>query len=319
MVGWFTLGPTSGPNSDLLPIQRQITTSYTEAALLVVVHPDMIADPEAHTSGGRLPLSVYECVVEEENVKEDRPILDGPLDTSRLRYRYMPYSVETDETEMIAINYVAKGAGSAAALIEEEPPPSPGAAERTEKKGKRRADTREADMETNQGVKEVNTLTTEEEDQIAGITTRLNSIRMLQSRLRLMSEFLMSLPPSKLSNATNENMPDPIYLPHLRSIQALVSRLSLLTPGTDTSVRDVAGFMDASQGQSNDVTLASLLSLISHDVQSLSEMGRKFSAVEGCKNQKSKNKAAFTQNTFGGMEEQDDGGIGGYGMSHMMA
>lgn len=309
MVGWFTLCPQNGPTTELLPLHQQFTSLYNETAILVAVHAEAIASSTSSTTGGKLPLTIYESVEETEPLAEEGSMQIDGQEPHDIRFRPLPYSVETDETEMIAIDYVAKGAGSAAAVAVEAPLPSPAAVENTERKGKKRADAVEVDQEKQAATKEiVNPLTTEEEDQIAGITTRLNSVRMLQSRLRLMSQFLQSLPPSYLSDPNSQASPDSIHLPHLRNIQALLTRLSLLTPVTPGSISGEAEdpLLLASQSQSNDVALSCLLSLVSQDVQSLGEMGRKFSMVEQAKAQKIKGKGGYGGGgSFGGVEEQD--------------
>lgn len=220
--------------------------------------------------------------------------VDG--DVAPLLFRNIPYSVDTDETEMIAINYVAKGAGNAAAADDAVREISPGAAERAEKKGKKRADTGvESKTPMTNGTKEPSSaLTPEEEDHIAGLTTRLNSVRMLQSRLSLISNFLQSQPPSHLSDASiplSMSAPDPAQLPHLRNVQALLTRLNLLTPKTSTAGPD--DLSSASSAQANDVQLMQLLSLLGRDIQGMGEMGRKFATVDSAKQSKKQGKGHF--------------------------
>ena len=196
--------------------------------------------------------------------------VDGEV--SSLLFRHIPYSVDTDETEMIAINYVAKGAGNAAAADSGRREISPGAAERAEKKGKKKADT-SLDTKppiTNGAKNSSSMLTPEEEDQIAGLTTRLNSVRMLQSRLSLLSKFLEQQTPSYLSDssiALTASAPDSSQLPHLRNIQALLTRLNLLTPKASATTSDA--LLSASHAQANDVQLSQLLSLLGQDIQGM--------------------------------------------------
>lgn len=268
--------------------------------------------------------------------------VDGEESSSVIKFRQLPYTIDTDETEMIAIDYVAKGAGSAAAVddsIPDEPTTQAAESVSTDKKGKKRADPLPEDYspkETNGTEATIKTLNPEEEDQIASITTRLNSVKMLQSRISLLRTFIQSLPPSYISDQSSAPItatcPDPSHLPHLRNIQALLTRLSLLTPAeTSTSAQPLAS---ASQAQSNDVALASMLSLLGQDVQSLSELGRKFATVESNRNSKSKHgggggggsgggagsksgaggAAAGGAGSFGGREE-GDGRFSGFAIS----
>ena len=297
VTGLYTLCPETGPTEALVPIQKQAITLYNESSILLTVHPSEIASAAPTPADGRLPISVYEGVVEGDPSKEDSSMqVDG--EAPSLLFRNIPYSVDTDETEMIAINYVAKGAGNAAVGEGVERAPSPGEAERAEKKGKKKADTSTSPNSktpmTNSTKYSSSLLTPEEEDQIAGLTTRLNSVRMLQSRLSLLSKFLQLQPPSYLSDPSTPmtvSSPDPSHLPHLRNIQALLTRLNLLTPKATTSAPDA--LVAASGAQANDVQLSQLLSLLGQDIQGMSEMGRKFAIVDAAKQHKKGNKTGF--------------------------
>ena len=301
---------------------KQAINFYNDNAILLVLHPEAITSDG--TTGRKLPITIYESVADVEQPKDDGSMQVDGQETSDFKFRPLPYTIDTDETEMIAIDYVAKGAGSAAAV--DEPTATKLSAKTTEppstdKKGKRRADPAPETLE----VKEVNgtseslkAITSEEEDQIAGITTRLNSVKMLQSRLNLLRTFIQLLPPSSLSSATSDSKntyPDPSHLPHLRNIQALLTRLSLLTPPTSSPpTTQSQPLASASLSQSNDVSLASLLSLLNQDVQSLSELGRKFATVESNKgSSKSKQHGQQQMGTGGGMGggPKGAGGVGG--------
>jgi len=306
LVGWFTVCAQDGPLLELVSLQKQITSLYNENAILLAFHPELVSS--THAVSGKLPITIYESVSEADPVKDDGSMQVDGEETWEIKFRPLPYTIETDETEMIAIDYVAKGAGSAAALVEAEPPAAPETTESTDKKGKKRADGPPEEQKQANGVEErVNPLTAEEEDQIAGITTRLNSVKMLQTRLALLSKFIHSLPPSYLSDletALTPKSPDPSHLPHLRNIQALLTRLSLLTPAESAS--SPPPLVAALQAQSNDVALVSMLSLLGQDIQSLSELGRKFATVEGARSAKGKAKGgAFSGGTFAGLEERD--------------
>ncbi|KEF61779.1 uncharacterized protein A1O9_03349 [Exophiala aquamarina CBS 119918] len=300
-VGWYTLFPEFGPSPAIVALQRQAITFLNDSAILLALHPEAIA--QASTVNARLPVSIYEGLDEVEHQKDEASMqVDGEESAlSEIKFRSVPYTIETDETEMIAIDYVAKGAGSAAAVADtisdttaEVPsPPSP-TEPVIDKKGKKRADTpstpaatssSETEQKATNGTPEiVNPLMPEEEDQIASITTRLNSVRMLQTRISLLREFIQSLPPSYLLDQTSSVAPDPSHLPHLRNIQALLTRLSLLTPVSSSSAMEPLAA--ASRAQSNNVALASMLSVLGQDIQALSELGRKFSIVESHRNSK---------------------------------
>lgn len=121
LVGWFTIAPTSGPQPEHLPIHRQILHTYNESALLLAFHPSVIAD--GATVGGKLPLTIYESVYEDETPvvqpsgDEDKAMqMEGQEPHLSLRFRELPYSVETGEAEMISVDFVARGGGNATAV-----------------------------------------------------------------------------------------------------------------------------------------------------------------------------------------------------------
>ncbi len=280
----------------MVPPQKQAITFYNDSAILLALHPEIVK--AANTTNGKLPISIYESLLDVEHPKDDGSMQVDGEESSVIKFRQLPYTIDTDETEMIAIDYVAKGAGSAAAVDDGPPPPprKPTDPPLLDKKGKKRADppprpSQPLGTKQTNGVEEKRSaLTPEEEDQLATITTRLNSVKMLQTRLSLLKNFIQSLPPSYLSSpdstAAASSSPDQSHLPHLRNIQALLTRLSLLTP-TD-SAGSPQPLAAASQAQSNDVALTSMLSLLGQDVQALSELGRKFAALESNRGSKAK-------------------------------
>jgi len=309
LVGWFTLCPETGPTAPLLPIHMQVMQVFNnESALLLAFHPSAISVGRVPNLNSKLPLTIYETAIESDHSKGDGAMQIDGEDYTAIRFRPVSYTIETDETEMIAIDYVAKGAGSAAAVhVAGEGQSSSETKEPTEDKGKKRADEAEGEELANGSDEAANLLSTEEEDQIAGITTRLNSVRMLLSRLSLLTTFIRSQPPSYLSDRNtplSKTSPDPAQLPHLRDIQALLTRLSLLTPpaddasGTATSTSADALTL-ASLSQSNDVALSSLLAILGQDVQGLSELGRKFASVEQERVKKGKGKLGMGASVFG--------------------
>jgi COP9 signalosome complex subunit 6 len=305
-VGWFTLCPESGPTAGFLPIHKQFL-GQNESALLLAFHPSAIASSDGANVNGKLPLTIYETVYENEPTKQDDSMQIDGEDASGLKFRSIPYTIDTDETEMIAVDYVAKGGGNAAAVTADSESTVPSEAqERADRKGKRRADEPPGAKKPVNGTTSSNTLTSEESDQIASMTTRLNSVRMLQSRINLLSTYLTSLPPSNLSDPNSDTSIDQAHLPHLRNIQALITRLSLLTPHTESSAPTLSTtsapltvvptqplldpLTHAQQAQSNDVALSSLLSVLGQDTQALTELGRKFNVIESVRQGKGKGK-----------------------------
>lgn len=293
LVGWYALCSADGPGPDHVVLQKRVMELYNDSAILLAFHPDLVK--AGSTTNGKLPVSIYEMVEEVEHAKDDASMQVDGEENPVSRFRHVPYTIETDETEMIAIDYVAKGAGTATALDEPasaEPSSKPVGSLSAQKKGKKRANppTEAPEQKETNGVEEkLNVLTLEEEDQIASITTRLNSVNMLQSRIALLRSFIQSLPPSYLSEEgppLSSTSLDPAHLPHLRNIQALLTRLSLLTPVDSAS--STQPLTAASQAQANDVALVSMLALLGQDIQALHEVGRKFSTVESNRGPKSK-------------------------------
>lgn len=125
VVGWFTTAPVSGPETQHLIINEQILQDYNETALLLAFHPTIVL--EGARGGGKLPLTIYESVYEstseggkavahENNGQGDKMDIEGQEGQLELKFRELPYSVETGEAEMIGVDYIARGAGNATAV-----------------------------------------------------------------------------------------------------------------------------------------------------------------------------------------------------------
>lgn len=118
LVGWFTTAPMTGPEPQHVPIHQQIIHDYNETAVLLAFHPtDVLAGA---SQSGRLPLTIYESVYETvgkagtSDGEGDRSMdLDAPEGPLEMRFRELPYSVETGEAEMIGVDFVARGGGNA--------------------------------------------------------------------------------------------------------------------------------------------------------------------------------------------------------------
>lgn len=116
LVGWFTLGPRSGPQSHILSLQSRISEVYTEAPLLLLFHPED-AFSEA-TAAGKLPLTVYEPISETiaSDPNDKAMDIDGAVQARSTKFRELVYSIETSEAEMISVDFVARGGGNATAV-----------------------------------------------------------------------------------------------------------------------------------------------------------------------------------------------------------
>ncbi|KAI1979013.1 hypothetical protein LOZ53_004507 [Ophidiomyces ophidiicola] len=247
LVGWFTITPLAGPTLAQLPLHRQLLEHYNEAAVLLAFHASELESP---SSTGKLPITIYESVYEEDNVEDvERSMdIDGQPQTRQLhlRFRELPYSIETGEAEMISVDFVATGGGNAAAVGSSETP-----------------------RLVPKHVPDHAFLSREDEDLIASLTTRLGAVRILESRLHLIKAYLSSQIPS--TAPTDASTSPSLSHSILRSIYSLIFHLALLTPqGSNAlSVESLA--------QANDVALVALLASMGGSVQALRELGKKFS------------------------------------------
>ncbi|KAJ4270422.1 hypothetical protein NW762_002103 [Fusarium torreyae] len=282
LVGWYTLLPSSGPTPTVLAIHNQILEGWNESAVLLGFHPEQVLD---HSVGGRLPLTIYESNYEVDDPRTDNDGEDKKMDdgepTLKLKFRELPYSVETDETEMISMNYVAGSGGNAAAAAPKEEKPS--LSVESNGKGKRRlVESQDEERSKETAQEEEVALTPEEDEMIAALTAKANAIKMLQSRIHLLTTYLERLPPSYVNgdSADSGSMDADYTTPSptvLRQIQALVGRLDLVIPS------DKASFDREMLHEANDVNLVRLLNGIVQSVNQARDVGKKFHVVESAK------------------------------------
>lgn len=298
-VGWYTLLPTTGPSHELVSFHTDILTSINESAILLGFHPQEVLQ---HSVGGKLPLTVYESNYEVDEVSKAAASSGGDDDSEgdkkmsetgemslMLRFREIACTVETDEAEMISMDFVARGSGSATAA---EPPRQEhnpasishgghGKGEASSKgKGKDKALTAAEQPEENTDGNV--TLSNEEEEMIAALTAKANATKMLHSRIELLINYLERLPPAFVSGEDVAAQPenDEQIMPSntiLRQIQALVARLELIEPS------NVEAFRGEVLREQNDVHIVSLLNDVMQSVRDVRDMGRKFEIVDGSK------------------------------------
>jgi len=276
LVGWFALGPADGPEPRHLPVHMQIQAIQNlESAILLLFHPDMVA--ESSKMGGKLPLTVYEGVWTNESTMD----IDGPERNQTLKFRQVPYSVETGEAEMISLDFVARGGGNATAVrISSATQAQTDESKKVKSKARELAAESQMRAERNGvSVKEAPYLSPEDDELLTSLTAKSNAIKMLQSRLSLISSYLQSLPPSYLTDKSISLDPSNKALnqPILRSISALLARLPLLTPP------DKNTFDRESLQTKSDVELITLLSSLTRTVNDAKELGRKLNVVENGK------------------------------------
>lgn len=275
LVGWYTLLPPSGPTPTVLPIHTQILESWNESALLLGFHPQQVLE---HTVGGKLPLTIYESnfEVDTDQDGEDKKMDDGER-SLKLKFREAPYSVETDETEMISMNYIAEGGGNAAAVAAKEAAPS--RTIETNDKGKRRLVENDGEEAAEGAEGRQGALSRDEDEMLSSLTAKANAVKMLQSRIDLLVAYLERLPPSFLNGEaqdasameTDHTTPSPTVL---RQIQALVSRLDLVIPS------DSESFQKEMLAETNDVHMIDLLTSIIRGVDKARGVGSKFGVID---------------------------------------
>ncbi|RYO92900.1 hypothetical protein DL766_003916 [Monosporascus sp. MC13-8B] len=276
LVGWYTVLPRSGPTPFVLPIHNYLLAEHNESSLLLAFHPEEAVD---HSIGSKLPLTIYESNYEVDEPKldqgEDKEMRDGepPL---KLKFRELPYSVETGEAEMISMDFIARGAGTATVVEpREQKQPSEDA------KGKQPERKVEEEVEADEYV-----LSRDDEEMIAALTAKLNAVKMLQSRINLLTTYLERLPPSYLTTsnppgAESNASGSPHTIPShtiLRSILALVNRLSLIVPS------NTEAFEQEMLSEANDVHLMGLLNDVMQSMTEVRGVGKKFEVVDGAKN-----------------------------------
>ncbi|CAN9258934.1 unnamed protein product [Alternaria alternata] len=292
IVGWFTLGPASGPEPHILPIHSRISEIYTESPLLVLFHPENAYSKE--TAAGKLSLTVYESIsVNVSSEPNDKAMdIDGAVQAKSTKFRELVYSIETGEAEMISVDFVARGGGNATAV--EGTADVAGAKSESSKtdEGTGKRNTRgkqkekEKEKETDAPIDESVILTPDDDEVLSSLTAKMNAIRMLSRRIMLLRAYLDSLPTSHLSDPSLpvDPTPDaqhPLPLDHsiLRSVSAMLARLNILGPP------DSAAFTLESQQEASDVQLVNLLASITNSVSLAKDLGRKSSIVEHGKNQ----------------------------------
>lgn len=158
-MGWFTLGPPTGPEPHLLPIHNRIAEVHTDSPILLLFHPSE-ALSEA-TAAGKLPLTIYEPVHESTSAQNDKAMdIDGAVQPKTLKFRELVYSVETGEAEMIAMDFVARGGGNATAVVADSKKADAKKSPQEGKgKGKRKAESKEPEP-----IDESKVLTAEDEE-----------------------------------------------------------------------------------------------------------------------------------------------------------
>ncbi|CAI0648579.1 unnamed protein product [Colletotrichum noveboracense] len=302
LVGWYTLLPSTGPTPTILPIHNQVLADFNESALVLGFHPQ---EALSTTVGGKLPMTILESNYEVDDASkaandgEDKKMEDGDSNKLKLRFRELPYTVETGEAEMISMDHVARGAGNATAI--EAPKESKPKVQLVESGGKRRVVVPESADQDIDGA-----LSPEEEEMIASLTAKANAVKMLQGRIRLITSYLERLPSEYLPGVEQQEPAGEHTTPShtiLRQIQALVNRLELVVPS------DVENFEKEVLCEENDVAIVSRLNDLMQSISGMRDLGKRFGVLEVAKN-RDRRAADFTTAYSVGSSGYNVSGVG---------
>lgn len=121
LVGWWSIAPPTGPDTAHVPLHQQILKDYNESAVFLTFHPSQLHSSDSHAA--KLPLAVYESVYEGESATDSSKDMqiDGEEQALNIRFRELPYSVETGESEMIGIDTIVQTSGTASLNATQEP------------------------------------------------------------------------------------------------------------------------------------------------------------------------------------------------------
>lgn len=324
--------PKTGPTPLHLPIHQQIL-AQNESAILLGFHID---DVLRSSPGDPLPLTIYESNLEvtddtntnDEPEGEDKEMKDSSEVVTKmvLKFRELPYTTETGEAEMIAMQFIREGGAHAAKGVEDT---EKRILEQFDKKiavtdggkGKRRAVVSQQEDKGGKAKpsssasknaaaaattsKDAN-LTKSEAEYVSALQAKYNAIKMMKSRVDLVVAYLEKLPPDFVAGT---RMPEQaaaqattgkgtyIAPSHniLRQIQALVTNIELATPAQNhTLAKEILQ-------ETNDVNLISLISDLVTSMSEVREIGKKFAIVESARNQKARNnlQASYEADEFG--------------------
>jgi COP9 signalosome complex subunit 6 len=108
--------PPSGPDISHLRIHRQLLQGFNESAVFLAFHPSLLQS--SPINGAKLPLTIYESVFEGEAAGDCDKFMhiDGEEQLLNIKFRELPYSVETGEAEMISVDFIAGARGSTMAV-----------------------------------------------------------------------------------------------------------------------------------------------------------------------------------------------------------
>ncbi|KAK0919158.1 hypothetical protein LTR91_022263 [Friedmanniomyces endolithicus] len=324
LVAIFALGPVEGPQKVHLPMLKQVQQlTGNDSVMLLLFHGELVDQLQ----GGKLPISLYESVQEQEG--------------AQTKFRELSFEVETGEAEMIGVDTVAKAGTAATAVQRADAAQAGGEASKkaTGSKGKGKAKDKDKEDDT----EAAGILSPEDDELIASLTAKANAIRMLNDRINLIRSYLTTLPPSYLTDATSTTPPPRDTTNHtlLRNVNSLLSRVPLLAPQSPTVAlsngHEAAsatpstapappppslGIHAAGAKERQDVHLTSLLAVLSRSVAEAQTMGSKFHIISREKENKSRPAFGGAGGRGGGGGSGGGGGggrsLGGFGEEGLM-
>ena len=279
LVGWYSLVPKPGPNHLHVPIHEKILCR-NDSAVLLGFHPEDVINPAA---GDPLPITIYESNMEatESAEGEDAEMKDNSAPAAprqQLKFRELPYTVDSGEAEMIAMQFIREGAATASLESAEkhivEQFQSKVAVD--DGKGKRRAVDAPAPLPFHLTSEPAATttnddpnaeLTKAESEYMSSLQAKYNAIKMMKSRVDLVIAYLEGLP-TAATQPSNKI---------LRLIQALVTNVELASPAQNADLEREM------QQVTNDVNLVKLIANLVTSVNDVREAGKKFAVVESMK------------------------------------
>lgn len=165
-----------------LPLHKSFLR-YNESAVFLGFHTDLAR--EGPSNGGKLPLTIYERSYEattsggdaganrEGHVKGPSAAMD--VDGLAIKFRELPYTVETGEAERIGVEFVARGGGNAGSVQREVKPQVQSDSKASDPKGKGKFKTKDTSIVKGTTADETAYLAPEEEERKSNGTTAVAS------------------------------------------------------------------------------------------------------------------------------------------------
>jgi COP9 signalosome complex subunit 6 len=265
--------------------------------------------------GNPLPITIYESNLEaEDSIEETQPQgEDQQMKDSEaasklvLRFRELPYSTETGEAEMIAMQFIREGVAHATREVDSKQSTT------ADKKGKGKQPAASQPEQPQAPLDADANLSKDELEQISALQTKGNAIKMMHDRIGLLIAYLERLDPSFVNSSQFPpagTAPGGNYLPPsaniLRQIQALVTNIELVTPAQQDQLEKEM------LQETNDVRLISMIRDMFTTVSDLRDVGKKFAVAESNRTQKGRQAQDRLEalGGGGGSQQANMGGVG---------